>query len=156
MSDSEFYSNDLQLTLRKKHFSELTTEELYAVLRLRVSIFVVEQKCPYMELDDLDQGAIHVWLEDEHGIQAYLRILDRGIENENVAIGRVIAVKRRCGLGSRILQEGIKAAKELLGADKIYVEAQTYAKSFYEKQGFQQVSAEFFLDGIPHVKMIYE
>ena len=62
-----------------------------------------------------------------------MRIMDRGIENENVAIGRVIAAKRRCGLGSRILQEGIKAAKELLGADKIYVKAQTYAKGFYEK-----------------------
>ena len=144
------------MTLRKKRFHELTAEELYAVLRLRVSVFVVEQKCPYMELDDLDQGAIHVWLEDEDGIQAYLRILDRGIEDENVAIGRVIAVKRRCGLGSRILQEGMKAAKELLGADKIYLEAQTYAREFYEKQGFRQVSAEFLLDGIPHIKMICE
>ncbi len=144
------------MTLRIKRFHELTAEELYAILRLRVSVFVVEQSCPYMELDDLDQGAIHVWLEDENGIQAYLRILDRGIENENVAIGRVIAVKRRCGLGSRILQEGMKAAKELLGADKIYVEAQTYARRFYEKQGFQQVSAEFLLDGIPHVRMICE
>ena len=144
------------MTLRKKRFHELTAEELYAVLRLRVSVFVVEQKCPYMELDDLDQGAIHVWLEDEDGIQAYLRILDRGIEDENVAIGRVIAVKRRCGLGSRILQEGMKAAKELLGADKIYLEAQTYAREFYEKQGFRQVSAEFLLDGIPHIKMTWE
>ena len=144
------------MILRKKRFGELTAEELYAVLRLRVSVFVVEQKCPYMELDDLDQAAIHVWLEDEDGIQAYLRILDRGVENENVAIGRVIAVKRRCGLGSRILQEGMKAAKELLGADKIYVEAQTYASGFYEKQGFRQVSGEFLLDGIPHVRMICE
>lgn len=144
------------MILRKKRFGELTAEELYAVLRLRVSVFVVEQKCPYMELDDLDQAAIHVWLEDEHGIQAYLRILDRGVENENVAIGRVIAVKRRCGLGSRILREGIRAAKELLGADKIYLEAQTYARGFYEKQGFRQVSGEFLLDGIPHVRMICE
>lgn len=144
------------MTLRIKHFSELTTEELYAILRLRVSVFVVEQNCPYMELDNLDQDAIHVWLEDEDGIEAYLRILDRRVENENVAIGRVITVKRRCGMGTRILQEGIKAARELLGADKIYVEAQTYAKGLYEKQGFQQVSAEFLLDGIPHVRMILE
>ena len=144
------------MTLRIKHFSELTTEELYAILRLRVSVFVVEQNCPYMELDNLDQDAIHVWLEDEDGIEAYLRILDRRAENENVAIGRVITVKRRCGMGTRILQEGIKAARELLGADKIYVEAQTYAKGLYEKQGFQQVSAEFLLDGIPHVRMILE
>ena len=144
------------MNLKIKRFKELTTDELYAILKLRVSVFVVEQKCPYMELDGLDQGAIHVWLEEEDGIQAYLRILDRGVENENVAIGRVIAVKRHCGLGSRILEEGIKAAREILDAEKIYLEAQTYAKGFYEKQGFEQVSAEFLLDGIPHVRMILE
>ena len=84
-----------------KRFEDLTTEELYAILRLRVSVFVVEQNCVYPELDNRDQNAIHVWLEDEEGIEAYLRILDRGVESEHVAIGRVIAVKRRCGLGSR-------------------------------------------------------
>ena len=144
------------MTLHVKRFHELTTDELYAILKLRISVFVVEQKCPYVELDNLDQDAIHVWLEDEDGIEAYLRILDRGAENENVAIGRVIAIKRRRGLGTRILQEGIKAARELLGADKIYLEAQTYAKGLYEKLGFQQISAEFLLNGIPHVRMILE
>ena len=139
-----------------KRFEDLTTEELYAILRLRVSVFVVEQNCVYLELDNHDQNAIHVWLEDEKGIEAYLRILDRGVESEHVAIGRVIAVKRRCGLGSRILSEGIRAARELLGADQIYLEAQTYAKGLYEKQGFRQISDEFLLDGIPHVKMLLE
>ncbi len=77
-----------------------------------------------------------------------MRIMDRGIENENVAIGRVIAAKRRCGLGSRILQEGIKAAKELLGADKIYVKAQTYAKGFYEKMRKpRSIIRGFVMDG---------
>ena len=144
------------MVLRVKHYNELTRDELYAILKLRVSVFVVEQQCPYQEADNLDQDAIHVWLEDGDGIEAYLRILDRGVENEHVAIGRVIAVKRRCGLGSRILEEGIRAAKELLDADKIYVEAQSYAREFYEKQGFRQVSDEFLLDGIPHVRMILE
>ncbi len=142
------------MTLRIKRFHELTIDELYAILRLRVSVFVVEQNCPYMELDDLDREALHVWLEDEDGIEAYLRVLDRGVESEHVAIGRVIAVKRRCGLGSRILVEGIKAAREQFGADRIYLEAQTYARGLYEKQGFRQISDEFLLDGIPHVKMI--
>ena len=146
----------MRMKLQIKHFNELTIDELYAILRLRVSIFVVEQNCPYMELDNLDQEALHVWLEDENGIEAYLRILNREVENEHVAIGRVIAVKRNCGLGSRILSEGIKAAREMFAADKIYLEAQTYAKGLYEKQGFQQISDEFFLDGIPHVKMILE
>ena len=142
------------MTLQIKRFHELTTEELYAILRLRVSVFVVEQNCPYMELDDLDREALHVWLEDEDGIEAYLRILNRGVESEHVAIGRVIAVKRRCGLGTQILAEGIRAAREGFGADRIYLEAQTYARGLYEKQGFRQISDEFLLDGIPHVKMI--
>ena len=144
------------MVLHKKKFQELTTEELYRLMRLRVSVFVVEQNCPYMELDDLDQDAIHIWLEDEDGIQAYLRIMDRGAESEYISIGRVIAVKRRCGMGSQILAEGIKAAKDIFDADSIYLEAQTYAKKFYEKQGFRQISEEFLLDGIPHIKMLLE
>ena len=109
-----------------------------------------------MELDDLDQGAVHVWLEENGEIKAYLRVLDRGAENEAVSIGRVIAAERRKGYGSRVLAEGIRTAQEVFGADRIYLEAQTYAKGLYEKQGFRQISDEFLLDGIPHVKMTLE
>ena len=144
------------MQLYRKRFQELTTEELYRILKLRVAVFVVEQNCPYMELDDCDQNAVHVWLEDKYGIQAYLRVMDRGIENESVSIGRVVAAKRRCGLGSRILAEGIRAAKEVFLADSIYLEAQVYAKDLYEKQGFRQISEEFLLDGIPHVRMLLD
>ena len=142
------------MNLRIKRFNELTVDELYAILRLRVSVFIVEQQCAYMEIDDLDQDAIHIWLEDENGIETYLRILDRGVESEHCALGRVIAVKRHCGLGSRIMREGIRVAEEQFGADTIYLEAQTYAREFYEQLGFRQISDEFVLDGIPHVKMI--
>lgn len=144
------------MTVYKKQFHELSLEELYNILRLRVSVFVVEQNCPYMEIDGLDRDAVHVWLEDEDGIMAYLRVMDRGVENEYVSIGRVIAARRRCGLGSRILSEGIRAAEECFNAGKIYLEAQTYAKGFYEKQGFRQISEEFLLDGIPHIQMLRE
>ena len=144
------------MTLHIKTYHELTLDELYAILRLRVSVFVVEQNCPYMELDSLDQKALHIWLEDEGEIKAYLRVLDRGAENEHVALGRVIAVKRRCGLGTQILSEGIRAARQYFGAEKVYLEAQTYARGLYEKQGFRQISEEFLLDGIPHVRMILE
>ena len=145
------------MNLYKKRFHELTTEELYQILKLRVSVFVVEQNCPYMELDDLDQNAIHVWLEDEEGkIQAYLRVMDKGAESEFVSIGRVLAVKHRCGAGSRILTEGIRAAQEFFSAERIYLEAQVYARGLYEKQGFRQISEEFSLDGIPHIKMLRE
>ena len=144
------------MELRVKSFNELTTDELYRILRLRISVFVVEQQCPYPETDDLDQAAVHVWLEDETGIAAYLRVLDRGAESEHCAVGRVVAVKRRCGLGSRILREGIRVAREVFGADTIYLEAQTYARGFYERQGFRQASDAFLLDGIPHIRMLRE
>ena len=144
------------MRLYRKRFQELTTEELYGILKLRVDVFVVEQNCPYRELDDRDQDAVHVWLQDEDGILAYLRVMDRGIENESVSIGRVVAAKRRCGLGSRVLAEGIRAAKEVFLADSIYLEAQVYAKDLYEKQGFRQISEEFLLDGIPHVRMLLD
>ena len=139
-----------------KRFEELTIEELYAILKLRVSVFVVEQNCPYMELDDKDQAAIHVFLRENGEILAYLRVMDSGVSSEYVSIGRVIAAKRRCGLGTAVLQAGIRTAKEEFGADRIYLEAQTYARGLYEKQGFRQSSEEFLEDGIPHIKMLLE
>ena len=139
-----------------KTFDELSTRELYDLLRLRVDVFVVEQNCPYSELDGRDQAALHIWLQDDAGIQAYLRIMDRGVSSEYVTIGRVIAAKRRMGLGSRILSEGIRLARERFSADQIYLEAQVYAKSLYEKQGFLTISDPFLEDGIPHVKMLLD
>ena len=136
-----------------KHFDELTTHELYEILKLRVSVFVVEQNCPYQEIDDADQKAYHVYLKDETGIQAYLRVLPKGVTFQEASVGRVIAVKRRCGLGSRILSEGIKLAKERFGAECIVMGAQVYARGLYEKAGFVQSSSEFLEDGIPHIKM---
>ena len=137
-----------------KKFEELTAAELYRILKLRVDVFVVEQKCPYPELDDCDQKALHIWLEDEEGIQAYLRVLDRGVKSEWVSIGRVAAVKRRTGLGTKILRIGIEKAKEIFVADLLYVEAQSYARSLSEKLGFRSCSEEFLEDGIPHIRML--
>ena len=142
--------------LQIKRFHELTTDELYAILKLRVDVFVVEQRCPYGEIDGLDQNALHVWLQDEEGIEAYVRVLDKGVKSEHAAIGRVIAVKRRMGLGTRIVQAGLDAAREYYGADAVYIEAQTYARSLYENLGFRQISGEFLEDGIPHIQMLKE
>ena len=142
--------------LQIKRFHELTTDELYAILKLRVDVFVVEQRCPYGEIDGLDQKALHVWLQDEEGIEAYVRVLDKGVKSEHAAIGRVIAVKRRMGLGTKIVQAGLDAAREYYGADAVYIEAQTYARSLYENLGFRQISGEFQEDGIPHIQMLKE
>ena len=144
------------MKLHIKSYRELTRDELYAILRLRVSVFVVEQNCPYQEIDDLDQGALHLWLEDADGIEAYLRVLDRGAMSEYVSIGRVVTSNRNTGYGSLVLKKGIEVAEAYFRADRIYLEAQTYAKGFYEKEGFRQISEEFVMDGIAHVKMLRE
>ena len=144
------------MQLRYKRFEELTLQELYEILQLRVNVFVVEQNCAYEDLDSRDQDALHVWLEDEEGIEAYLRIMDRGVVSPYVSIGRVIACKRRQGLATELLKEAIVIARKEFQADKIYLEAQVYAKSLYEKLGFVQVSEEFLEDGIPHIRMLKE
>lgn len=136
-----------------KHFSELSSEELFEIYKLRVSVFVVEQQCPYQEIDDADKAAYHIWLQDEAGIEAYARILPPGITFPTAAIGRVIAVKRRCGFGREIVAAAICTVKEKFAADKITIEAQVYARTLYEKAGFRQTSEEFLEDGIPHIQM---
>ncbi len=143
------------MELTGKHFSELTTEELFDIYKLRVSVFVVEQSCPYQEVDSADKTAYHIWLKEDGELLAYLRVLPRGVVREEVSLGRVIAVRRRCGLGSRILAAGIRTAVERFGADCIVIEAQTYARGLYEKAGFVQTSEEFLEDGIPHIQMTW-
>ena len=119
-----------------KHFSELTTRELFEIYKLRVAVFVVEQKCAYQEVDDIDSQAYHLWFEDDEGIQAYLRLIPAGVARQEVSLGRVIAVKRRCGLGTKIVAQGIRIAQEKLQAKEIVIEAQTYVRKMYESLGF--------------------
>ena len=144
------------VTCLVRRFDELTTAQLYAIMKARVDVFVVEQDCPYAELDDRDQTSIHVWLEDDMGILSYLRVLPPGVEAEYPAIGRVLTLRRGEGYGARVLREGLKAAYSAFGHVPVYLEAQTYAKGFYEKLGFHTISDEFILDGIPHIQMIRE
>ena len=139
-----------------KRFEELTLEELYQIVKLRVDVFVVEQRCPYPELDGKDQEALHVFAWDEEGLQAYLRVLRPGVSFPEASLGRVISRKRRQGLGTQLLEQGLQAAEQWLGKGPIRIEAQTYARGLYEKAGFRQVSQEFLEDGIPHIQMLRE
>ena len=135
-----------------KHFSELSNRELYEILRVRVSVFVVEQTCPYQEIDEADFDAYHLFLTDESGhIRAYLRIFEK--DAEFVRLGRILTTERGTGLGLKLIFEGMRVAETLYGRRRFYVEAQSYAIGFYEKAGFRVVSEEFWEDGIPHVKM---
>jgi len=137
-----------------KRFEELSTEELYRILKVRFEVFIMEQNCIYPEIDGRDQHSFHVYLEDDIGIKAYLRVVDKGISHEEVSIGRVLTTERGIGLGNRILSEGIRVARERMKADRIAIEAQSYAKEYYEKFGFIQISEEYLEDGIPHIQMI--
>ena len=138
-----------------KHFNELSNIELYEILKVRCSVFVLEQTCLYPELDDKDQEAYHVFIEEDNEIKAYLRVLDKGVSFEEVSIGRVLTTQRNKGYGNIILEKGIQVAKEKFNAKAIRIEAQTEAKGYYEKFGFKQVSDEFLEDGIPHIEMLY-
>ena len=143
----------MTLTLHKKLFSELTTEELYELLRIRSEVFVVEQNCVYQDMDGDDQASVHLWLTEQDRVVALCRVCPAGTHMKEVSIGRVITTVRGKGYGKLIMLEGIKAAREYFGAKEINIEAQEYAKGFYEQVGFRQSSDPFILDGIPHIKM---
>ena len=136
-----------------KHFSELSADELFEIYKLRCTVFVVEQTCIYQDVEDFDKAAYHLWLRDEDGIQAYARVLPAGATFPEVSLGRVIAVKRRCGLATQIVRAAIKTAVDRLNADVITIEAQVYAKDLYGQLGFHETCEEFIEDGIPHVQM---
>lgn len=142
-----------------KFFDELTTTELYEILKARAEIFVVEQNCIYQDMDDRDYASLHVYCVDnvnsinKNRVTAYLRIFPKPDEPGVVQMGRVLTLKHGEGLGAILLSEGIKLCKEKLGATSIYLEAQCYATGYYEREGFRICSEEFLEDGIPHVAM---
>lgn len=141
------------LILHTKTFQELTVDELYELLRVRSDVFVVEQDCVYQDLDCDDQKSIHLWLTDGDKVVALCRVCPAGTHMEEISIGRVITTERGKGYGKRIMLEGIKAARQFFNAERIDLEAQEYARGFYEQVGFRQSSEPFILDGIPHIRM---
>jgi len=144
---------ETKMTLTVKHYSELTPDELYELLKVRSAVFVVEQDCVYQDLDDKDKNAYHLWLHDEKGMAACLRVLAPGVSFDDCSIGRVLTTRRRQGLGTALMKEGIRIAEEKYQASHITIEAQVYAREFYEKLGFRKCSEEFLEDGIPHIRM---
>jgi Predicted acyltransferase len=139
-----------------KTFKELSIEELYEIYYWRTAIFVVEQNCPYQDIDEYDKKAYHVYLKDEQGIQAYLRVIEPGAKFAEASLGRVISRRRRQGLGLRLVLKGIEVAQKKYHARAIRIEAQVYAKGLYEKAGFTQVSDIFLEDDQPHIQMLWK
>lgn len=140
-----------------KSFNELTTAELYALLKLRNVVFVVEQKCAYQDLDDLDQQSLHVLIKKEEQLLAYCRILPPGLVYKEPAIGRVVvdAGNRKKELGKQLMKYSIIKTLELFENQTIVISAQKYLLKFYEDLGFKSTGEEYLEDDIPHVKMKY-
>ncbi|MCL4113227.1 UNVERIFIED_CONTAM: hypothetical protein GTU68_032854 [Idotea baltica] len=147
-----------KITFHSKSFDQLTTIELYKILQLRQQVFVVEQDCPYLDADDLDQEAMHVIGSHESGeVHAYARVLPVGTSYpEYASIGRIITseASRGTGLGARLMKESLALCRQLHHKD-IKISAQVYAEKFYTKFGFESVGTGYLEDGIPHVGMVY-
>ena len=136
-----------------KYFSDLSLEELYGILKVRAEVFVIGQKCLYIDPDGKDLDSVQVFASSEGRIIACLRIFRK--EKDVLQIGRVAVIEpqRGKGIGLRMMQEAIRFVSEHLQEKKIYLEAQTYAIGFYEKLGFKVISDEFLDEGIPHKGM---
>lgn len=132
-------------------FDELTTRDLYEILKVRAAVFVVEQKCSYLDMDDIDFRSTHVTLWRDDKIVAYCRVF-KDEEPGAWHIGRVLTTRRKKNHGLQVMQAAIKVAAEL-GATQVKIEAQSYAIGFYEKLGFQVCSDEFLIDDILHKRM---
>jgi ElaA protein len=139
-----------------KTFGELTTTELYALLRLRSEVFVVEQACAFQDMDDTDQLAVHVMGYIDNELAAYTRLFGPGIKYEYASIGRVVTSQKARGTGAgRLLMEySIAIVEERFGKAPIKIGAQQYLQKFYTSLGFVKSSEMYMEDGIPHIEMI--
>ncbi|WP_165008479.1 GNAT family N-acetyltransferase [Neisseria yangbaofengii] len=140
------------MEIKAKFFHELTTTELYEILKARSAIFVLEQNCVYQDMDDKDYASLHIFYEQNGQVVAYLRAFAK--DADLVHMGRVLTVQRGTGLGGKILKEGIHQIQKRFAPKQIYIEAQSYVVGYYEREGFSVCSEEFLEDGIPHVQMI--
>jgi len=139
-----------------KPFGSLTTKELYAVLKLRSEIFVVEQNCVFLDMDDKDQDCQHLMLYHKKELMAYSRIVPAGVSYTEPSIGRIVSshAARGKGFGKQLLLLSIKNCKRLHGNRPIRIGAQLYLKTFYESFGFVVAGEVYDEDGIDHIEMV--
>jgi len=139
-----------------KPFDDLTVHELYAMLRLRSEVFVVEQNCVFLDMDNKDQASLHVggWVDNK--LVAYTRLVPAGIAYQEASIGRVITSPeaRGRGAGRQIMDKSIQLLYNTWGVQPIRLGAQLYLRKFYESFGFVQASDTYIEDGIPHIEML--
>lgn len=145
------------LTWSCKHHSELSKEELYDLLRLRCEVFVVEQTCPYQDIDgqDLAGDTCHLMACENGQLLAYLRLLDPDTHDGEVVIGRVItaAAGRGRGLGHQLMEHALAEAARRWPGRPVYLSAQAHLQGYYGRYGFQAEGEVYLEDDIPHIDM---
>lgn len=140
--------------MRARRYGELTTDELYDLLRTRSQVFVVEQDCVYQDVDGHDQTAIHLWLERDGVKVAQCRICPAGTKLPRLSIGRVITTERGSGYGLIIMRKAIALAHRLYPSESgIFIESQATKQAFYERLGFRALSEPFMMEGLLHLNM---
>ena len=133
-----------------KTFDQLTTRELFEIYKARIAVFVVEQQCPYPEVDDKDLTASHLFAKQDNQLTAYCRIIP---SPNGIHIGRVLIAEHARGQGlARELM--LRALSQCEAEQTVYVQAQAYLQNFYSSLGFQAVSDIYLEDGIPHLDMV--
>lgn len=141
-------------TVHRARFADLSPADLYAILRLRSDVFVVEQDCVFLDLDDRDHepSAEHLWLDDGAGVTAVLRLLHEG--GTTWSIGRIAARAdvRRAGVGAQLVRAGLERLREL-GAEHVQIGAQAQLRDWYARLGFAQHGPRYLEDGILHLPM---
>jgi ElaA protein len=147
----------MQLEWRLKSFDTLTNEELYALLRLRSEVFVVEQHCVFLDMDDKDQHCWHLLGYKGPLLAAYTRLVPQGVVYPDYpSIGRVVTSPqvRGEGMGRQLMLASIIQLEQLWGDSSIKIGAQLYLKSFYESLGFEVCGDVYDEDGIDHIPML--
>ena len=138
-----------------KSFEEITTSELYKIIRARVDVFVVEQDCPYPDLDGYDQQAVHIWAEQDQDVLAYCRIFNKGIKYQETSIGRVLTTEKARGksLGKQLIQYAVETIENRFHTSEVRISAQDYLLRFYSGFGFEDTGKKYLEDNIPHTEM---
>lgn len=138
-----------------KSFEEITTSELYEIIKARVDVFVVEQNCPYPDLDGYDQKAIHLWAEQDNTVLAYCRIFDKEIKYSETSIGRVLTSEQGRGknLGKQLIQYAVETIENRFKTSEVRISAQDYLLKFYSYFGFEDTGKKYLEDNIPHTEM---
>lgn len=139
-----------------KSFDELTNHEMYNMLRLRSEVFVVEQNCPYLDLDNKDQESFHLLYYVDNQLAGCTRLLPAGLSYDEISIGRVVIAPsyRGLGLGVKLMEASISGCEEKFGKGKIKISAQYHLSKFYQSLGFSEKGEVYDEDGIPHIAMI--